>query len=249
MRRSLMSLMMALAVVFAMPARAAVHYRSDADLLRVCGLSPSLGVILRGPDGERMSREEFFRKINEGSPFSQDGVIHIQRVVFTLGNSLNLEQPPSGQVTKLKIGEPIPSFRGTALDGTRVSNRTFQNRLTVVDFFGVDCGACIDEIPVLNAFKAGHPHVQTLAITMDAREYVSDLVQRTSFKWRVAPDAINLVQGVGVWFAPTYALVDQRGRLLAVTSASPLHAPGKALTSEDLARWVHRFETPGPREH
>jgi thiol-disulfide isomerase/thioredoxin len=249
MRRWLTPLMIALALVLAAPARAAVRYQSDADLLRASSLPPSLGLILRGPDGERVSREEFFRKINEGSPFSQDGVIHIQRVVFTLGNSLNLEQPPSGQVIKLKVGDPIPSFHGTALDGTKVSNRTFRNRMTIVDFFGVDCGACIDEIPVLNAFKAGHPQVQTLAFTMDAREYVSDLVQRTSFKWKVAPDAINLVQRIGFWFAPTYALVDQRGRLLAVTSASQLHAPGKVLTSEDLARWVQRFETPDSPRH
>lgn len=243
MRRWLPPVMTAFALALISPAHAGVHYRTESDLLRALYLPPSLGLIFRGPDGERVPREVFFQKVNEGSSFYVNEPIHVGRAVLTLGNLPNAEQPPPGQVTKLHAGDPMPSFHGTALDGPPLSNRIFQSRVTLIDFFGVDCGACVGEIPELNAFKARHPEIQTLAVTTDAAEYARDLVQHSAFRWRVVPDQINLVHNTGVWFAPTYALVDQRGRLLAATSSSSLHAPGKVFTGEDLARWVERSET------
>lgn len=243
MRRWLPPLMTAFALALISPAQAGVRYRTESDLLRTLYLPPSLGLIFRGPDGERVPREVFFQKVNEGSSFYVNEPIHVGRAVLTLGNSPNAEQPPPGQVTKLHAGDPMPSFHGTALDGPPLSNRIFQSRVTLIDFFGVDCGACVGEIPELNAFKARHPEIQTLAVTTDAAEYARDLVQHSAFRWRVVPDQINLVHNTGVWFAPTYALVDQRGRLLAATSSGSLHAPGKVFTGEDLARWVERSET------
>jgi peroxiredoxin len=247
MRNWFSPVMTALALAFIAPAHADVRFRSDGDLLRSQHLPPSLGLIFRGPDGERVSREVFFKKINEGLSFYVNEPIHVGRAVLTLGNPQDAEQPPPGQVTKLRAGDPMPTFHGTALDGSSLSNRVFEGRLTLIDFFGVDCGACIGEIPELNAFKARHPEIQTLAVTTDAAEYARDLVQHRLFRWRVVADQINLVYNTGVWFAPTYALVDQRGRLLAATSSGSLHAPGKVFTGEDLARWVERYETlPSP---
>ena len=69
MRNWFSPVMTALALALIAPAHADVRYRTDGDLLRPLHLSPSLGLIFRGPDGERVSREAFFRKINEGSLF------------------------------------------------------------------------------------------------------------------------------------------------------------------------------------
>lgn len=243
MRRWLSPLMTALALALTASVHAGVHYRTDGDLLQSLHLPPSLGLIFRGPDGARVSRAAFFREINEGSLFYVNEPIHVGRAVLTLGNVPNAEQPPAGQATKLHAGEPMPSFSGMTLDGSAFSSRMFQGRLTLIDFFGVNCGACIGEIPELNALKARHPEIQTLAVTTDAAEYARDLVRHSAFRWPVVADQINFVQNTGVWFAPTYALVDQRGRLLAATSSGSLHAPGKVFTGEDLARWVERNQT------
>lgn len=245
MRKWLASSLIASTVTLAMPSLGAARYQSEGDLVRIFHLPPSLGMIYRKASGDRVTKNEFFRQINAGTPFHQDGIIHVQRAVFTLGNDYNAEQPPAGQVTMLKVGDSMPRLRKITLRGAEVSNKMFMNRLTVIDFFGVDCGACIDEIPVLNAFKANHPDIQTLAVTMDAAEYVGDLVKHQPFTWTIVPDAIGFVQGVGTWFAPTYALVDQKGRLLAATSAGSLHAPGERLSSEDIARWVDRYQHSG----
>jgi peroxiredoxin len=246
MPKWLAPLMLGAALTGASQAGTGDKYKSDADVLRPMGFSPSLGLIFRQSDGERITREAFFNAINQGTPFYADGFPHLGDVVVTLSNFPNMDKPPAGHVSKLSPGEPLPLLRSTSLDGEPISNQMFLNKLTVIDFFGVDCGGCIAEMHALNVFKSRHPTIQTLAVTSDAAEFVRDLAQKERFTWQVAPDAVNFSYNVGVWFYPSYALVDQHGRLLAMASGASLHAPGAPFRGEDLARWISHYETQTP---
>jgi peroxiredoxin len=246
MSKWLAPLIIGVVLTGASPASTGDKYKSDADVLRPMGFASSMGLIFRKSDGEHITREAFFHAINQGTPFYADGIPHLGDVVVTLGDFPNIDKPPSGHLSKLSPGDPMPSLRSTALDGEPVSNQIFLNKLTVIDFFGVDCGGCIAEMHALNAFKATHPTIQTLAVTSDAAEFARDLVQKQHFTWQVAPDAVNFSYNVGVWFYPSYALVDEHGRLLAMASGASLHARGEPFTGEDLARWISRYASQTP---
>jgi peroxiredoxin len=241
MSKWLAPLILGVVLASASPASTGDKYKSDADVLRPMGFAPSMGLIFRQSDGERITREAFFHAINHGTQFYADGIPHLGSVVVTLGDFPNIDKPPLGHLSKLNPGDPMPSLRTTSLDGEAVSNRMFLNKLTVIDFFGVDCGGCIAEMHALNVFKATHPTIQTLAVTSDAAEFARDLVQKQHFTWEVAPDAVNFFYNVGVWFYPSYALVDEHGRLLAMASGASLHAHGQPFTGEDLARWISHY--------
>ncbi|MFZ0870290.1 MAG: TlpA disulfide reductase family protein [Rhodanobacter sp.] len=220
------------------PAFASVRY-ADVDALRHgFGFAPNVRLVFRQADGSRMSGDEFIRRVNQGESSWLLGPMHRSIAVLTIGEYAEPKPPPAGRSSNLTSGEKIPALDVTSLDGKRLTDKVFTNRVTLIDFFGVDCGACIDEIPVLNAFKATHGDVQTLAVTTDPAEYLGEFLQKWKFTWRVAPDAVVFTHDFDIWFYPTLALVDGNGRLMAISSAHDLHKPGQPLTSDDIAHWV-----------
>jgi thiol-disulfide isomerase/thioredoxin len=222
------------------PAFAGVHWANDDALRHDFGFAPNVQLVFRQADGKRMRGDEFLRRVNEGELSSLQEPIHRNIAVLTIGEPLESKAPPAGRASNLVLGQKIPELDVTSVEGTRLTDKVFANHVTLVDFFGVDCGACIEEIPALNAFKATHVDVQTLAVTSDPVEYISEFSKKWKFTWRVAPDAVLFTHNVGIWAEPTLALVDGRGRLIAISSGHDMHKPGRPLTSDDIASWVAR---------
>jgi hypothetical protein len=101
-------------------------------------------------------------------------------------------------------------------------------------------------MPTLNAFKAAHPDIQTIAVTFFQAPYVRDFVQAQHFKWPVAADAIPFVTQVGFWFTPTFALVDHNGRMIIMGLPFMMHPKGQTLSEDELSQWVKRHVTTPP---
>jgi thiol-disulfide isomerase/thioredoxin len=219
---------------------AGVHWANEDAIRHDFGLAPSVRLVFRQPDGRRMSGAEFLRRVDQGESSYLLGTMHRNIAVLTIGKPLELQPLPAGRASIAVLGEKIPDLDVTSVNGMRLTGKVFANRVTLIDFFGVDCGACIEEIPALNAFKATHGDVQTLAVTSDPVEYISEFSQKWNFNWRVAPDAVLFTHDFDIWFLPTLALVDGKGRLIAISSGHDMHKPGQPLTSDDIARWVAR---------
>jgi thiol-disulfide isomerase/thioredoxin len=223
----------------ALPAIAGETKVDDGGLREGWHLKPSDKLYFRAADGTSLSEKEFLDRVNRGEPFWMNAPYN-GKMSLTLGAPVNLVAPPKNQISKLLPGDLIPTFNAVALDGKHVSNAMFASKITLIDFFAVYCGHCIDEMPVLNAFKAAHPDIQTVAITYDPAPYVSDLVQTHHFTWRVVPDAIPVFNSWGLFFTPTYALVDQDGRVIDLTLGSMMAPKGQQLTESDIASWIGR---------
>jgi hypothetical protein len=222
------------------PAFAGVHWANEDAIRHDFGIAPNVRLVFRQADGRRMSGAEFLRRVNQGELSYLLGPMHLNIAILTIGKPLELQAPPAGRASNLVLGEKIPELDVTSLNGMRLTDKVFANRVTLIDFFGVDCGACIEEIPALNAYKATHGDVQTLAVTSDPVEYISEFSQKWKFTWRVAPDAVLFTYNFGIWAEPTLALVDGKGRLIAISTGHDMHKSGQPLTSDDIAHWIAR---------
>jgi thiol-disulfide isomerase/thioredoxin len=128
----------------------------------------------------------------------------------------------------LAPGKLLPEFRATALDGrTTISSAVLRGKLYLIEVWGPWCGPCVAEMPSLHAAyekygKRGKRKLHVLSIALDTtREDVA--------KFRTAPHpmpwehalatdaekmALRKIFGSGV---PAYALIDERGTVLAAT--------------------------------
>jgi thiol-disulfide isomerase/thioredoxin len=225
--------------VFSTAACAADKFVGESDLRQGLQIDPSVKLYFRASDGTRISEQAFLARINRGEKYWWSSPYN-GNLALTLGSGPNLAMPPNHRLSKLSPGERVPSFNGVALDGEPVSTATFANKVTLIDFFAVYCGHCIDEMPMLNAFKAEHPDIQTIAVTFDPAPYVGDLVQKQHFTWKVVPDALPVFSDWGLYFTPTFALIDQNGRMIDMALGSMMTPKGQQSTEGDLATWVGR---------
>ena len=142
---------------------------------------------------------------------------------------------------QIEPGEQLPAFDLKDMAGTTYSTHALNGGITVVDFFFVNCGGCIDEVPALNAFAKTHPEVPAVAITYDLPEFAARYAKHWRYTWPIIPDAVTLINEVHITAYPTLALVDDHGRILAISLGYSLHPPGRKLSGEDIFHWVESY--------
>lgn len=116
---------------------------------------------------------------------------------------------------KVLKGLPFPSFNLASTDGLEKSEKSFQSKLTLVNFFFDKCAPCIEETPALNQFAKEHPEIQVIAMTMDSRDQAKKYVEEHRFTWPIVYSAQKLIyQDLGVMSFPSFVLVDENGMIL-----------------------------------
>jgi thiol-disulfide isomerase/thioredoxin len=220
----------------------------DQSLRQELHIDPSVQLYFRGSDGGSLDEKTFLDHLHHGEAYWFSGAYH-GKLVLTLGSGPGLAAPPHNKISNLARGDAFPRFDTQTLNGDHVSNAMFKNRITLIDFFALYCGACIAEMPTLNAFKAAHPKIQTVAMTFDPAVNVRDLVQQHHFQWDVVGDALPVFRSAGLWFSPTFALIDQHGRLIVMGLPSSMRPKGQPLSENDLAQWIdHHVATANSKQ-
>lgn len=136
---------------------------------------------------------------------------------------------------KLKPGEEFPAFKLRASDDSLIDNAALKGRYTVVNFYFADCAPCIKEVPMLNEFIARNKEYGALAITFDSPEETKKFVRRTSFNWRTVTDAGDLLNQIGVKTYPSFALLDPKGMVVAISNGFEASTLGF-----NLDKWVEK---------
>ncbi len=132
----------------------------------------------------------------------------------------------------------IPPFDLQDLAGKRVTSTSLQGRPTLVSFFFSTCVPCILEVEPLNRYAAAHPQMNFLAVTFDEAEVARTFVKRFDLRWRVVPDARELIDRMRVKQYPLMALFDAQGRLLGTRRGGARDELEAANVEPQLARWV-----------
>jgi thiol-disulfide isomerase/thioredoxin len=133
---------------------------------------------------------------------------------------------------------PLPDLKLTTLDGTPIPASDLTGRVTVLDFWGTWCGACIAEFPSLQqVYKdyAANPKVRFLLVNPeiegDTQETIVDFVKRKQIIIPVALDPgtpyLELSSKLHNDMLPILLVVDQRGH-------ARLFRPGIDVNDKDM---------------
>ena len=131
---------------------------------------------------------------------------------------------PTEVIRQLRVGDTLPDIRLKGVDHwsglefrVRPSSR---NKLTIIDFWGIYCSACIAAFPEMEALqKQFRDSLQVLLVTRDTRpavefcKSISDNVKRTELP--MYNDDKELYKYLVYMGLPKYVWIDSSGRILA----------------------------------
>jgi peroxiredoxin len=123
--------------------------------------------------------------------------------------------------TTARVGQPVPEFSLSGLDGKPVSFRKDirgKAPLTVIFFMTTACSACYDEIREIHEFASKHPgKVDAWAVAVDLRgaQTVGPYQQSNRFRVRYLLDPkFSLPRAFGFNYTPSLIIADANGVIL-----------------------------------
>ncbi len=129
-------------------------------------------------------------------------------------------QAPAAE-SSAKVGQPVPEFSLSGLDGRPVSFRKDirgKAPLTVIFFMTTACSACYDEIREIHEFVSKHPgKVDAWAVAVDLRgaQTVGPYQQSNRFRVKYLLDPkFSLPRVFGFHYTPSLVVVDAGGVIL-----------------------------------
>lgn len=104
----------------------------------------------------------------------------------------------------------------TDIKGEVHSLETLKDKIIVVDFWFINCGSCIKEIPDLNKLKSEYEteDIEWFAVTYDPKERVERFLDRMKFDYTIVPDSKHLTDRFDIRFYPTTLIIDENRKIV-----------------------------------
>jgi peroxiredoxin len=104
----------------------------------------------------------------------------------------------------------------TDIKGEVHSLETLTEKIILIDFWFINCGPCIKEIPDLNKLKAEFEmdEVEWFAVTYDPKEKVERFLERLKFDYTIVPDSKHLTDRFDIRFYPTTLIIDENRKIV-----------------------------------
>ncbi len=148
--------------------------------------------------------------------------------------------PGFGQQKPVEVGQPVPEFSLSGLDGAPVSfQRNIRGKapLTVLFFMTTACSACFEEIEEINDFVGKNPgkvDVWCIAVDLRGAQTVGPYAGANKFRVRYLVDPkFSLPRTFGFNYTPSLAILDARGVVL--------HKKGGYSPSERISDLIRTF--------
>ena len=120
------------------------------------------------------------------------------------------------------IGKPVPDFSATDFNGNPISLQDYRGKILLLDFWGVWCGFCIDEMPnlkkVYDIYK--DQGFDIIGVSLDDKETeLRDYIRENDIQWRQIFSSERwrddpLAQQYNVTGVPAQWLIDREGKLI-----------------------------------
>ena len=166
---------------------------------------------------------EAFKEAEQQHPDAEPILWRLGYIYRQLGNiELADEYDRRADPTYELIGNPVPDFSATDLDGNPISLQDYRGKVVLLDFWAVWCGFCINEMPNLKSVYATYKDqgFDIIGISLDdeeseLRDYIkeNDIQWRQVFSgkaWRDDP----LAQQYNITGVPSQWLIDEDGKLM-----------------------------------
>ena len=120
------------------------------------------------------------------------------------------------------IGKHVPDFSATDLDGNPISLQDYRGKVVLLDFWGVWCGFCIDEMPNLKKVYATYKDqgFDIIGVSLDDEESeLRDYIKENDIRWRQIYSGERweddpLAQQYEIMGVPEQWLIDRGGKLI-----------------------------------
>lgn len=118
--------------------------------------------------------------------------------------------------------QPLPTTNFTMIDGSTSSFDDFKGKLLVINFWYINCGPCIIEMPYLNKLVEEYKDedVQFLALTFDSVVDVNQFLIDTNFDYQLGSASKDLIFGFTPIF-PTHMIVNKNGIIKDIALGAP----------------------------
>ena len=118
------------------------------------------------------------------------------------------------------IGKTVPDFTSNkTIDGTDFTFSSLRGKYVLIDFWGVWCGPCVDEMPKVKEY--GDKYADKLTIlginSGDTKEKMVNFLNKNGYDWQQVmsgKDTDNLVLKFNVAGFPTKFIIDPEGKIL-----------------------------------
>ena len=226
--------MLAVILLYSSGAIAAEGALTERDFRGSLGVGEAVHLSYRGLDCKPLTFDAFAKAMSAASARSDvdraaDGSAVTVTVKRKGGDSCPSPYPPVSQ---------MPPFALRDLGGKTVTAASLKGKPTLVSFFFAHCPPCILEVGPLNDFAASRHDLRFLAVTFDEAPMARDFVARFKLRWRVVPDASDLIDRLRIKQYPTLALFDAEGRLLGTRLGGVRDELEAATVAPQISKWV-----------
>ena len=157
------------------------HMTTDLDSYRVL-----FDVLVRTERYEDLL--EIFKEAEQQHPDAEPILGRLAYIYERLGNTELAEVYHRKIDPKYELwGKPVTDFSATDLDGNPISLQGYRGKVVLLDFWGVWCGFCIDEMPNLKKVYATYKDqgFDIIGVSLDDEEAaLRDYLKENDIQWR-----------------------------------------------------------------
>ncbi len=127
------------------------------------------------------------------------------------------------------VNKKLPEITLTDIDGKEFSINTLNGKPTLINFWFINCAACIDEMPVLNKIYDNYKdQYNFVAITYESKERVNSFLKKQPFKFHHIVNAKSLTDQLNLKSYPANLILDKNGIVKFSENGIPYEVhPGK----------------------
>jgi thiol-disulfide isomerase/thioredoxin len=116
------------------------------------------------------------------------------------------------------VGQKLPAFKLTSLDGKPLSNASLKGKVVLIDFWASWCGPCKKASPLMQKLHTTYSSKGLVVIGFntddaDSKGITAKYAKEHKYTYKFAPNAMNLAQSWNVSGIPRFILVGRDGKV------------------------------------
>ena len=120
------------------------------------------------------------------------------------------------ELITVKVGSKFPRFDKVDINGNRISNKDFQDKLIIINFWNIYCVPCIKEMPELNKLKKKYNSSEKykfISFSSSSEKQITKLFKKKKIKFDYLqiPNSIDIENSLGFRFNPVSLILDSKG--------------------------------------
>ncbi len=133
------------------------------------------------------------------------------------GNTQAAQSPTAYKLAPVRARQPAPDLSVSDIAGNKIALSQYRGKVVLLDFWAVDCGGCVIEIPWYVQFdkKYRDQGLQLIGLDMygEAPSYIKTFMQKSQMNYPVAIGNDDIGKRFQAEELPKTILIDRHGRV------------------------------------